>query len=139
MVIGKGKQVKRQRMKVCRECGEVRGIRDFYRGRGVCKRCVREHESRVYTVRTKFQEDFVCRQCGKPRRADQASSYANDLCKACHSANLLARKEAAPDILTCRFCGEEKLKSEFERYSITRCKACAARLAKMKREENEDE
>jgi hypothetical protein len=122
------------RRKVCKECGEVRSVRDFYKNRGVCKECVGEHESRAYTVRTRFQEAFICRQCGRPRRAEQASSYANDLCKACHSANLLARKAKAPSVLRCRFCGEKKPKEEFERYSITRCKACAAHIAKERKE-----
>ena len=127
------------RWKVCKECGEVRSVRDFYRNRGVCKACVKAHEARAYLVRTRFQGDFVCRQCGRQRLQSQASSYANDLCKACHCANLLARKEAASAVLTCRFCGEKKPKQEFERYSITRCKACAARLAKSNRKEKEDE
>lgn len=124
--------------KLCRECGEVRNIRDFYKGRGICKSCVREQESRAYMVRTRFQEDFICRQCGKPRRSDQASSYANDLCRHCHSANLLARKAKAPEVLKCRFCGEKKPKEEFERYSITRCKTCAAHIAKERKEKYDE-
>lgn len=131
--------MRKQRRRVCRECGEVRSVRDFYKNRGICKTCVNEREARAYMVRTRFQEDFVCRRCGKTKKSEQASSYANDLCKACHAANLLARKEAAPDILTCRFCGEQKPKHDFERYSITRCKACAARLAKSNRKEKDYE
>ena len=127
------------RRKVCKECGEVRSVRDFYKNRGVCKKCVGDHESRVYMMRTRFQDDFTCRQCGRKRRAEQASSYANDLCKACHSANLLTRKAKAPSVLRCRFCGEKKPKEDFERYSITRCRACAAQIAKSNRMEKEDE
>ena len=114
----------------CPSCGEVRSVRDFYHGRAVCKLCVGTQASRAYTIRTIFQGDFVCRQCGLRRTAEQASSYAENLCRTCHAENLRKKKEAAPALLKCRHCGRTKPKDEFARYSLTCCKVCAARLAR---------
>lgn len=122
----------------CPQCGEVRDARDFYRGRAVCRFCVAERLSRAYVVRTRFRGDFICRQCGRLRPPDQASSYAENLCRHCHAENLRARKAVAPAVLKCRICGLKKPKEEFERYSLTRCKACAARVARERRKRSEE-
>ena len=119
----------------CPSCEKVRSIRDFYRGRAICKFCVGEQASRSYTIRTVFQDDFICRQCGLKRTADQASSYAENLCRTCHAENLRKKKEAAPALLKCRHCGRKKPKGEFSRYSLTCCKVCAARLARERKKQ----
>lgn len=87
-------------------------------------------------VRTRFRDggSFVCKQCGKLRTAEQASTYAENLCRLCHAANLLLRKEAAEDYLLCRSCGQILPKKDFAKYSITKCRACAAKETKLRLE-----
>ena len=127
------------RSRLCVKCGEEKPITAFYRTRkNVCKDCLGERARRRYVVRTAFQDDFVCRQCGKPKRADQASSYASALCKSCHAANLLRKKAAAPDVLTCRVCGRALPKDQMERYSLTRCKECATKAVQKIQEERDE-
>ena len=122
--------------RICTSCGRVLPLRGFYGRRGVCRECLSKRASGAYLRRTRAQSDFVCRQCGRPRRADQASTYATNLCRACHAENLLRKKREAPEVLKCHVCGETKQKAEFEKYSLTRCKRCAS-LAQRKEIDDE--
>ena len=125
----------------CKKCGLIKPLRMFYPGRQICRQCVGMQAKRAYVVRTAFPDGatFVCRRCGETKPTAAMSTYARDLCKACHAADLLAKKAAAPDVLRCRQCGETKPKEEFERYSVTRCKVCAARAVKQYGKESIDE
>lgn len=123
--------------RICAECGELKRTGAFYRGRRICKSCMIRRASQLYTVRAWLPGDsFICRQCGKLKSPEEASTYARNLCKTCHAENLRRKWELAPDALKCHACKLTKPKTEFSRYSTTRCKACACRLAKTKRGEN---
>ena len=126
--------------RLCKKCGEVKPVSEFYKRRMICKRCVLNRVGLIYKARHIFREEFVCKVCGRRRTADQESSYARNVCKVCHAAALLAKKSKAPATLRCHVCGERKPKSEFERYSMTRCKECAAEAVKrIKQRRKEDE
>lgn len=124
-------------MRQCRVCGKRKPSCEFYANRAVCRSCMSRKAGLRYTVRTRFRDggSFVCKQCGKLRTAEQASTYAENLCRLCHASNLLLRKETAEDYLLCRSCGRILPKEDFVKYSMTKCRACASREAKLRREE----
>ena len=78
----------------CKKCGLIKPLRMFYPGRQICRQCVGMQAKRAYVVRTAFPDGatFVCRRCGETKPTAAMSTYARDLCKACHAADLLAKR-----------------------------------------------